>query len=148
MSDADNGRIIDHGAIRHEEKGPAYYSDGLVERIAMVAHEANRVFCQFIGDMSQHRWQFAPEWQRESSRAGVRTVLESPFVSPEDIHAAWCDHKRAEGWVYGPEKDAEKKTHPCLVDYAALPREQQFKDLLFTTIARASLESPGQSAGA
>lgn len=38
---------------------------------------------------------------------------------------------------YGQVKDANAKTHPCLVPFDQLPRDQQFKDRLFRTIVHA-----------
>jgi len=37
------------------------------EQIAQVCHEANRAFCSSIGDNSQHAWDAAPQWQRDSA---------------------------------------------------------------------------------
>ena len=39
-----------------------------------------------------------------------------------------------DGWVYGEVKDAEKKTHPCIVPFEELPEFQQKKDALFCAI--------------
>ena len=47
----------------------------------------------------------------------------------------------ADGWVYGAEKNAELKTHPCLVPYGDLPVEQRVKDELFTAIVKAVSEA-------
>ncbi|MFD0468599.1 RyR domain-containing protein [Nonomuraea thailandensis] len=53
------------------------------------------------------------------------------------MHEAWCEHKRAEGWTYGPDKDPDAKTHPCLVPYDQLPVEQRVKDAVFHAIVGA-----------
>ena len=42
----------------------------------------------------------------------------------------------AEGWVWGPVKDFDKKTHPCLIPYSELPLEQQRKDAIFQGVVR------------
>ncbi len=42
--------------------------------------------------------------------------------------------KEEEGWEWGPEKDANKKQHPCFVPYNQLPTEQQAKDFLFRQV--------------
>ena len=42
----------------------------------------------------------------------------------------------AEGWVWGPVKDFDKKTHPCLIPYSKLPLEQQRKDAIFQGVVR------------
>ena len=41
------------------------------------------------------------------------------------------------GWVYGEEKDEEKKTHPCLMRFEQLSEFQQKKDKLFCDIVDA-----------
>lgn len=108
-----------------------------VVRIAQVCHEANRAYCVSMGDYSQVMWQSAPEWQRESAMNGVRQILAFPNTTPEQSHEGWYKEKVTAGWVYGPVKDAEAKTHPCMVAYDQLPEEQRRKDALFGAIVRA-----------
>jgi hypothetical protein len=45
--------------------------------------------------------------------------------------------KVADGWVYGPVKDAVKREHPCMVPFTELPREQQAKDFIFRAVVHA-----------
>lgn len=113
-----------------------------MEAIAKICHEANRAYCETIGDHSQPSWDLAPSWQRESAIAGVQKHLAAP-LTPEQSHESWLEQKRADGWVYGPEKDPEKKTHPCMVPYADLPKEQRAKDHLFGAIV-AALKAAGE----
>ncbi len=109
---------------------------GRANMIAKVAHEVNRAWCEFTGDTSQPAWDAAPEWQRESAIAGVKFHLANPEAGDAASHDAWMADKVAAGWVYGPYKrpDADPPTHPCIVPFEHLPREQQFKDRLFRTI--------------
>lgn len=51
-------------------------------RIARVAHEVNRAYCQSLGDKSQARWEEAPQWQRDSAVAGVKFHQEHPCMVP------------------------------------------------------------------
>lgn len=110
------------------------------EQIARVAHEANRALCIEQGDPSQPAWDDAPTWQRESAVAGVRMARENPFAHPIDFHDSWATQKIADGWTYGPVKDAGAKTHPCLVPYHDIPEAQRRKYHLFAAIARACLK--------
>ena len=103
--------------------------------IASVCHEANRAYCLTQGDTSQLPWTEAPEWQRSSAIMGVEKALEG--ATPEQLHESWTAQKVADGWVYGEVKDADAKTHPCLVPYAQLPAEQQRKDALFGAVVAA-----------
>lgn len=107
-----------------------------VESTARIAHEINRAYCEALGDTSQLPWEDAPEWQRVSARAGV-ILHQSGDHGPEASHEAWMAQKVAAGWTYGQEKDPEAKTHPCLVPFDQLPREQQAKDYLFRAVVHA-----------
>lgn len=103
---------------------------------AIVAHEVNRAYCQSLGDMSQVVWDEAPEWQRSSSLMGALAVVDGAITNPGDAHRSWMEQKVSEGWTYGDVKDADAKTHPCMVPFEQLPAEQQTKDLLFLATVR------------
>lgn len=108
-----------------------------IENIAMVAHEINRAYCRAIGDDSQVPWDEAPEWQKESCMNGVAFHQDGEEKSPEESHANWMAEKEADGWVYGEEKDVEKKTHPCMVPFNELPEQQRVKDFIFSAVVAA-----------
>ena len=105
----------------------AYYCDVLARQ----AHEANKKYCESIGDTSQKHWDEAPEWARESARNGVVGVIYGN--TPEQSHASWLTEKVIAGWKYGPVKDPEAKTHPCMVPYDQLDDAQKVKDHLFVS---------------
>ena len=105
------------------------------EQIANVCHNVNKAYCTALGDLSQPEWELAPDWQRASAIAGVKAHIESGLTMlPEDSHISWKKQKESEGWVFGALKDAEKKTHPCMVDYDQLPEHQKVKDYLFREV--------------
>jgi hypothetical protein len=108
-----------------------------IGQIAKVCHQANKAFCESIGDSSQVDWVNAPEWQRKSAVDGVVFLLENPDAGDSALHDNWAKDKLADGWKYGPVKNAEKKEHPCLVPFYSLPQEQQAKDALFRSIVNA-----------
>lgn len=105
------------------------------EQIARVCYEANRAYCKTIGDNSFGPWEEAPQWQKDTCIKGVENAR-NPDVKPEDSHYAWLNEKVATGWKYGPVKDPEKKEHPCMTPWTALPVEQRLKDVLFLAVAR------------
>lgn len=102
--------------------------------VAKMCHEVNRAYCEALGDHSQVAWKDAEEWQRESAVDGVIYKLIYPLATPAEQHENWCKAKQADGWIYGPEKDAEKRTHPCLVAYDQLPVAQRAKDHIFCAV--------------
>jgi len=109
------------------------------EKIARVAHEINKAYCEALGDFSQSKWEDAPEWQRESARMGVDLHMSGNF-GPEASHISWMKQKVENGWVYGEVKDPEAKTHPCIVPFDQLPVEQQAKDYIFRAVVHALKE--------
>lgn len=111
-------------------------SDHIIS-IAIVCHEANKAWCEESGDNSQKDWSSAELWQRESAVKGVRFRIDNPRAGEDTQHNAWMSDKIADGWVYGEVKDAEKKTHPCIVPFNELPEFQQKKDKLFCAIVDA-----------
>lgn len=108
-----------------------------VTQLAKVVHEANRAYCQALGDESQVSWDDAPEWQRASAVNGVEGILTGKITRPEESHESWLAEKERTGWKYGPVKNAETKEHPCFVPYAELPANQQTKDAIFFAVVRA-----------
>lgn len=112
-----------------------------IEQIAQVAHEANSAFCRTIGDNSQFSWAEAPEWQRKSAVVGVQFRIDNPDAPASATHDSWLESKRADGWKFGPIKDADKKEHPCFVPYEELPLDQQLKDYLFGAVVSAFVKA-------
>lgn len=104
------------------------------EDIAKICHQANKAYCEILGDNSQPEWEDAPKWQRDSAIHGVSSHVDSGPITPEQSHEKWLEEKEKDGWKYGPVKDVEKKEHPCFVPYGELPIEQQLKDHLFKAI--------------
>lgn len=54
--------------------------------------------------------------------------------SPEELHGGWMQAYIEMGWVYGSVRDAKQKTHPDLVPYADLQRQEQDKDAVFVAL--------------
>lgn len=104
-----------------------------IYQIAKICHNVNKAYCESQNDFSQHTWEDAPEWQKSSAINGVKYHLEND-VTPEMSHESWLKQKLDEGWVYGKVKDAEAKTHPCIMRYEELPKYQRTKDSLFKAV--------------
>jgi len=105
-----------------------------VEKIAKVAHEVNKAYCESIGDHSQNSWEYCSDEIKSSAIDGVKYHLENLDSKPSSSHENWMKFKLENGWTYGEVKDESLKTHPCLVPYDELPKEQRTKDYLFKQI--------------
>lgn len=106
-------------------------------QIAKICHDANKSICEINGDNSQVEFNKAPSWQQNSAMKGVEFCLANPHAPASANHESWLAEKEADGWKYGPVKDADKKEHPCMVAYAELPKEQQMKDHVFKAVVSA-----------
>jgi hypothetical protein len=122
-----------------------------VEQAARVCHEALRAYSQTLGDDSLLPWDEAPEWQKESSRDGVRFQFAQFAAGVESsasaTHDEWLRERRAAGWKRGQTKDHQTKQHPALVAYADLPLAEKLKDYLFAAICKAFWQSAADEAG-
>jgi hypothetical protein len=105
--------------------------------IARIAHEANRAYCQTLGDYTLDEWGRTPQDKKERALVGVVYALQHPGAGPEDLHEVWMTVMAADGWKYGPSKHDFLKTHPCMRPWAELPDAQKVKDRLFLGIVRA-----------
>lgn len=68
--------------------------------------------------------------QLASLKQGVEFALSRPEMSPRENHDNWMRMKELQGWVYGPVKSFEKKTHPDLVPFGQLPKVEKDKDIM------------------
>lgn len=109
------------------------------EEVARIAHEALRVYCEINGEPLMPHWEDAEQWQKDSTLHGVEVVASNPSIRPSVLHDEWLEHKRSTGWRFGTDKDAEKKTHPCMVEFHGLPVRQQAKDRLFVSVVQAMM---------
>lgn len=112
----------------------------IYRKIAEVCHEANRAYRIAMNEPEKDgysllHWDEAPDWQKDSCIAGVRHKAEFPDATPAEMHNNWLIQKQNEGWIYGPEKNPELKTHPCMLEYSDLSQQQKAKDHIFSAIA-------------
>lgn len=106
--------------------------------IARLCYEVNRGYRKGIGEKDDGPWESVHDDIRTSTIRGVIHALKNPDATPESMHEAWLKDKATDGWVYGEEKDFEKKTHPCFRPYGELPEAQRVKDHLFLAVVRAN----------
>lgn len=46
----------------------------------------------------------------------------------ENTHDVWAKSRIEQGWIYGPKRNDEQKTTPCLVPYSELPDSEKEYD--------------------
>ena len=105
-----------------------------IKYIAKIAHAAIRELCQSFGDESQSAWDSMPHWQKQSIISRVEFLVYHPEMTEGALHDHWMAEKTLDGWQYGINKNAETKTHPCMVPYNQLPKHQRLKNALIKAI--------------
>ena len=114
--------------------------DERTKAMARVVHEAVRAWQAVNGQKPSPHWTRAPAWMRDSTVESVQFTLNNPDAPHSAQHDQWMDQKKADGWVFGPVKDADKKTHPMMKPYEELPDFEKRKDALFKAVVSALLE--------
>ncbi len=112
-----------------------------IEALAKIVHEANRAYCESIGEYTQLPWEATRDNIKASAVDGILHVMKNPDAAPSASHDNWLAFKAADGWVFGEIKDEVLKTHPCMVAYSDLPEEQRVKDDLFQGIVLALMDT-------
>lgn len=46
----------------------------------------------------------------------------------KNVHDVWAQSRINDGWRYGPERNDERKEHPCLVEYEQLQDSERAYD--------------------
>jgi hypothetical protein len=82
-----------------------------------------------------------PYHQRsEDFRNQFQKLIEDYFIriedgdglpTPREAHQSWCRAYLKMGWVHGPTRSRDAKTHPDLVPFEQLPPDEQEKDRIF-----------------
>ena len=118
-------------------KDPGNYELFSIEDVAKIIHQANKALCESQNDLSQKDYEEAEQWQKDSAIDGIKYFINNPNTPASALHQKWMDIKIADGWKYGEIKDAEKKTHPCILPFERMPRNQQAKDYMFIALCKA-----------
>ena len=119
ISDPDHEQERRHHLYRQCSLDPRAQDRDLCSRCARI----NRVWCLAHGDNSALPWSEAPDWQKQSAKRACAWPWVGPV--PQELHESWAADKIKNGWVYGPVRDPNAKTHPCLVPYQDLPKIQK-----------------------
>ena len=90
--------------------------------------------------MASHRRIVPETWAQrdEAFRAQMTAYVESlrgkPLPTPEAAHDSWWRKYEEMGWQYGPVRDVKAKTHPDMVPFANLPKDERDKDEVFLAL--------------
>lgn len=71
------------------------------------------------------------DFKMQFLRVVGRQCSDTKFPSAKAAHDSWWRSYKNMGWIYGPERDTEKKTHPDMVPFDELPKNERDKDEIF-----------------
>lgn len=106
------------------------------EIVAEIAHEAIRAMDPAY---LLKPWAECDQEHKDSMIAGVRFQVSNGHPPAAVNHLHWCDTREAQGWVFDYTLDREKKRHPNLVGWMALPEMQRAKTRVFCAIVKSCL---------
>ena len=75
-----------------------------------------------------HNTQYTPQPLDTSEVIIPACLMEISEGLAKNTHEIWARQRIAEGWKYGTERNSERKEHPCLVPYEALPEYEKEYD--------------------
>lgn len=116
---------------------PVHWPTGtLSERRAIFVYEGARMQAVSVGaPIVPEPWPERDELFR-TQFLGILEMMCSPNrkSSPEELHDDWVKAYEVMGWVYGPIRDAEAKTHPDMVPFDQLDPREHDKDEVFVAL--------------
>jgi len=64
----------------------------------------------------------------------VGSLRGKTLPTPEEAHDSWWRKYEEMGWKYGEVRDTTAKTHPDMVPFNELPKDEQDKDEIFLAL--------------
>ena len=71
---------------------------------------------------------YSPKPIDVSQVALTQDILDLTEQLARNGHDIWAQKRLAEGWRVGPQRDEQRKQHPCLVAYEGLPESEKQYD--------------------
>lgn len=108
--------------------------------------------------LNERRAEFVYEGARIAAIAAQAPIVPEPWAKREDdftaqflkvidrqcsigwtddaelLHQEWVEAYEKNGWIYGPVRDVEKRTHPDMVPFSELGKLEQDKDYVFVIL--------------
>lgn len=105
--------------------------------VAEITHNALVAYDEAMRTPPPPQWSAAPSWMKQAAIDAVERLRRDVSDGPALQHQRWMAAKVADGWQHGPTKDAARRTHPMLMDYAQLPALVKTRDRLFVATVQA-----------
>ena len=109
------------------------FDEDLNYQRAIFVYEATRLEAQISGRrIVPEHWDDRDEaFKEQFLKVVAKQCSGDKFKSAEEAHNSWWREHIKMGWVYGKKRDPIKKTHPDLVPFKRLPKDERDKDEIF-----------------
>ena len=106
------------------------------EELAKIIYEACRVEAEWSGrSIVPEKYKDRDEKFRKQFIEIVNEYLSADQLpNPEEAHNSWVEAHRKMGWKYGEKRNQIEKTHPDIVPFEELPKDEKDKDAIFLII--------------
>ena len=79
-------------------------------------------------------WEKRDEVFKDQMTSYVEGLRGKTLPTPEEAHDSWWRKYEEMGWKFGEVRDTEKKTHPDMIPFNDLPKDEQDKDEIFLAL--------------
>lgn len=79
-------------------------------------------------------WEKRDDAFRNQMTNYVESLRGKVLPTPEEAHDSWWRKYEEMGWKYGEVRDTVAKTHPDMVSFNELPKDEQDKDEIFLAL--------------
>lgn len=80
------------------------------------------------------KWQERDDAFKEQMTDYVEGLRGKTLPAPEEAHNSWWRKYIEMGWKYGAVRDTVEKTHPDMVPFNKLPKDEREKDEIFLAL--------------
>ena len=106
------------------------------DKIAKIIYEATRLEAEWSKrSIVPERWGKRDEKFREQFVKIIDKYLsQDKLPTPEEAHNSWVQSYLDMGWKYGKERDVAKMTHPDILPFYQLSKDERDKDAIFLIV--------------
>ena len=103
------------------------------EKIAEIIYEATRLEAMWSDrSIVPEKWNKRDDGFRKQFVNTIGQYLkQEKLPTPKEAHDSWIIAYEKMGWKYGKKRDVVKKTHPDLIPFEQLPKDEKDEDAIF-----------------
>jgi len=104
-----------------------------MKNIAKAIYEATRLEARWSNrSIVPEKWEKRDKaFQNQMVKIIEKYLKLKRLPTPKQAHDSWMKSYLKMGWKYGKKRDKVLKTHPDMVDYNKLPKDEKDKDAIF-----------------